>query len=153
MYSSGSIENLWWPPINIWRAKGSVQLLVFDSTSSPAFYLGVINQVEGEEEDTDTGVDEMECLETGPNGKDEHTGPNGKDEHNEAEESEDHEDAVEPSATYGEVKLGLKHLVENSSATDSCLESKDCETDDDESSHSRSDDDDVGGVEHAQLAG
>ena len=63
-------------------------------------HLGIVDEIDGEDEDADATVDEVEELDV-----DAHQ---GEDCHEQAKEDKDKEDAEEDAAAHCEINLGLK---------------------------------------------
>ena len=109
MYSSGEIEYLWLPPIIIWGVKHCVpgqvhsNLLQIDIGCKKAkLDLSIVDEIDGEDEDADATVDEVEELDVDPH--------QGQDGHQKSKEEKHKEDTEEDAATHCEINLRLKQV-------------------------------------------
>ena len=90
--------------LNIWRKIPLKISAKSDKQTKPqsATYLSIIDEIDREDENPDTTVDEVEQLNV-----DAHQ---GEDCHEQAKEDEDKEDAEEDAAAHCEINLGLKQF-------------------------------------------
>ena len=112
---------------------------------SSQHHLGVVDQVEGEDESPGPPVDHLEIFVV------------GNKYHHEPEDDEAEEDADKNSSHRGEVPLGLKTNVEiffsniRQIFDELDLESKDCESQNNPSGDSSSNNDSIHIIEHTDL--